>query len=172
MADPFIGEIRMMPYQNFLQEGWLPCHGQILAVSEYTTLFSLLYNTFGGNGQTTFGIPDLRGRVPVHPGYNIHWGHYFGANLVTLTSDEIPTHSHDLQVSVEDAVTDTPSSQTSLGIAGNNTNVYTQYTGSNNLVTMEDEVGSKGGSQGHYNMQPYQAVDFFIAYEGIYPSRN
>ena len=176
MADPFIGEIRMMPY-NFTQEGWFACTGGIVSVSDFTSLFSIIGDTFGGNGHSTFGLPDLRGRVPVHPGSTFGWGFFGGYNRIVLGTQHMPVHRHEFRVSNQDADTDTPAGQqpsnASLGIVGGSVNVYAPYTIQDDLQAMETgAISTVGGNNPHDNMQPYQAMGFFIAHEGLYPSRS
>lgn len=173
MSDPFIGEIRMMPY-NFTPKLWLPCLGQLLSINKYGALYALLSTKFGGNGISNFGLPDLRGRVPVHPGSCIDWGDMGGYNEIILENEEMPRHSHGISVSAEDADKDTPTpgDKTSIAITGDDTNMYVLYTSQSDLVPMGHDMGSAGAGQAHSNMQPYLAMGFFIASDGLWPSRN
>jgi microcystin-dependent protein len=170
MSEPFLAEIVMFA-GNFAPRGWAFCSGQILAIAQNTALFSLLGTTFGGNGQTTFALPDFRGRVPVHAGqgpglssYNI--GQVGGNESVTLLTTQMPAHNHSAACSPNDA---------NLGLAEGNflattaTNTYASTGGSALAATT---IGQSGGSQPHTNIQPYTCVNFIIAIEGIYPSRN
>lgn len=170
MSDPFIGEIRMMPY-NFTQEGWFPCSGGIISVADYTALFSIIGDTFGGNGHSTFGLPDLRGRVPVHPGNNFAWGFFGGYNKIALGSQNLPSHRHDFNVSTTNADTDTPTDKTAFATASKD--IYGPYTTHDDLQAMHiGAISNTGGGEPHENMQPYQAMGFFIAWDGLYPPRS
>lgn len=178
MAEPFIGEIRMMPY-NFVQEGWFKCDGGIYSVGEYTALFSLVSDTYGGNGHSTFGVPDLRGRVPVHEGASFSWGYFGGYNRIVLGVQHMPQHNHSLMVTATNATSPTPVNDTdptqpsNKAFAVTTTDVYTPFTTTDDLQPMQTGAMSMyGGNTAHNNMQPYQAIEFFIAYDGIYPSRQ
>jgi len=158
---------------NFAPRGWGFCNGQILPIAQYTALFSILGTTYGGDGQTTFALPDLRGRVPVHPGtgpglsaYSL--GQSGGAENVTLTEGQIPSHTHALNVAEGDAVEITPSTARVLGRAAED--IYTDAAPTSSLSP--GAVASSGGSQPHPNVQPYRCVNFIIALEGIFPSRS
>lgn len=166
MAQPYIGEIRMFA-GNFAPAGWMFCDGQLLPIADYETLFNLVGTTYGGDGQSTFALPDLRGRVPVHQGGGFTLAETGGVESVTLTVPQTPTHSHALQ-----AVAGARGNQTSPGgaLPAQSFNV-TPYindaaTGSFNAAA----VGSAGGSQPHDNFQPYLCIDFIISLFGIYPS--
>ena len=170
MSEPFIAEIIMFA-GNFAPRGWAFCSGQILAIAQNTALFSLLGTTYGGNGQTTFALPDLRGRVPMHPfqGPGLsprNLGEMGGTETVTLITTQMPAHNHAAACSGNDA---------NLGLAEGNflattaTNTYASTGGSAlNAAT----IGSAGGSQPHNNLQPFLCVNFIIAIQGIFPSRN
>jgi microcystin-dependent protein len=177
MSDPFIAEIRMFA-GNFAPRGWAFCQGQILSIAQNTALFSLLGTTYGGNGQTTFALPDLRGRVPVGTGQgpglpSVNLGEQAGAPTHTLTNTEMPAHNHPAQTAGINA----PGTASSPG--GNTwatstarDNVYTSGTPSAPMAAGSVSVGIAGGSQPHNNMQPYLGMNYIIALEGIYPSRN
>jgi microcystin-dependent protein len=161
MSDPFIGEIRMFG-GNFAPRGWALCDGQLLAISNNQALFSILGTTYGGDGRTTFGLPDLRGRFALHSGTgpglsSRRLGDDGGAEQVTLSETEMPGHTHGATVA--------GSGQTirTLRFFGQETTVPEQTTGS---------TGPAGGDQPHDNMPPFQAVNFIIALQGIFPSRN
>ncbi len=167
MSEPFLGEIIMFG-GNFAPRGWAFCSGQLLAISSNQSLFSLLGTTFGGDGRTTFGLPELRGRAPVHPA-NIGLGQKGGAETVTLNANELPDHNHKAQAASADATTgDTAGNVLAqVSIAAN---VYGDPT---NLVAMNPAaVADTGGGQSHTNLQPFLAVSFIIALQGIFPSRN
>lgn len=178
MSDPFIGEIKMFG-GNFAPRGWALCDGQLLAISQNDALFSLLGTIYGGDGRTTFGLPDLRGRAPMHMGQgpgltNRRIGLKGGAEAVTLATSEMPTHAHDvadLQATGNPADTSDPQGN-SLAMA----NVYRGEAPTTQLhhgsVVLTNSPGPAGGSQSHANMPPFQAVSFIIALSGIYPSRT
>jgi len=171
MSEPFIGELRLVPY-NFAPRGWAACNGQILSIAQNTALYSLLGTTYGGNGQTTFALPDLRGRVPLHTGQgpglsNYDLGQLGGVESITLTTNEMPAHSH----TVEAAVTgnsNTPNDSVPAAVRKN------KYASAPDGVTPMDAgmIAPSGGSQPHSNVQPYLTLQWIIALEGIYPSRN
>ena len=169
MSEPFIAQI-MMFGGNFAPRGWALCNGQILPIAQNTALFSLLGVTFGGNGQTTFALPDLRGRVPVHPGQgpglsNVGLGQSAGQETVTLTQNEAPQHNHGVAASNGGATASRPAG--SFLAAGGS-----YATASDGTTMNPGMVGVAGGSQPHENRQPYLGVNFIIALEGIFPSRN
>ena len=174
MSEPFIGEIRMFG-GNFAPRGWALCHGQILSIAQNTALFSLLGTTYGGNGQTTFGLPDLRGRAPIGwgqgPGLsNRSLGEVGGVENVTLTAQQMPAHSHAANASGNSGNTNTPVGKVWSKDAGVQSATYTGNAP--NGVMAANAIGSAGGSQPHENMPPYMAMNYVIALEGIYPSRN
>lgn len=177
MSEPFIAEIRMFG-GNFAPRGWAFCQGQILSIAQNTALFALLGTTYGGNGQTTFALPDLRGRVPIQPGQgpglSPHTlGEMSGSETVTLTQQQMPLHNHLMGTSSSDGNDSIPANNTVPGvvIAGNTTaNAYT--TGGVDSTFAPNAITPAGGSQPHNNMQPYLAINFIIALEGIFPSRN
>ena len=164
MSEPFLGEIRMFG-SNFAPRGWALCDGQLLAISSNTALFSLLGTTYGGDGRTTFGLPDLRGRFPMHvgngPGLTPRpWGQKSGAESVTLTVAEMPQHGH--AVTADPGNTSSPVDNLP---AESNDSIYATGT--------SGSVGPKaGGNQPHNNMPPFQTVHFIIALQGIFPSRS
>ncbi len=176
MSEPFIGEIRMFA-GTFAPRGWALCDGQLLAISQNDALFSLLGTTYGGDGRTTFGLPDLRGRVPVHagsgtgPGLSARpLGQKAGSETVTLTTQQIPSHAHTpVKASTEPADDSNPAGK---ALAATSYDVYI----TNPTVGLTDlaagAVTSVGGSQPHDNAQPFLCVNFIIALVGIYPSRN
>lgn len=171
MADPFIGEIRMFG-GNFAPLGWALCHGQIVSISQNDALFALLGTTYGGDGQTTFALPDLRGRAPIHKGAGAGLtprviGQALGAESVTLTAAQMPLHSHDRVAS-----TNAASTASGPGAAPGASATTNFYAGGNVDVAMAAAVGAAGGGQPHDNMAPYQVLNFIIAMEGIFPSRN
>lgn len=164
--EPFIGEI-MMFGGNFAPKGWAYCDGQILPIAQNTALFSLLGTTYGGNGKTTFGLPNLIGRMPIHRGERNPLGASGGEETVTLTAQQIPSHTHALTAVAEEAVT--PSPAMALPATAEE---ETYVSNALPLATMSDKaVAVTGGNQPHSNMQPYLCVAFVISLFGIYPQR-
>lgn len=165
MAQPYVGEIRMFA-GNFAPAGWNFCEGQLLPISEFETLFNLIGTTYGGDGQSTFALPDLRGRVPLHFGNGFVLAETGGVEDVTLTVTQIPSHTHPLLASTN------PGTQTNP--AGNVTAQNTQvqlYTEDVPIVSCGPlALSSVGGNQPHTNFQPYLCVDFIISMFGIFPS--
>jgi len=151
---------------NFAPAGWMFCEGQQLPISEYETLFNLIGTTYGGDGQQTFNLPDLRGRLPLHQGNGFVFGTNGGAETVTLTVPQIPAHSHPAL-----AQSSGGSSSSPAGVvwAGSNVN---QYSTSNANATMNGTTTASGSSLPHNNFMPYLCVDFIISLFGIYPSQS
>jgi microcystin-dependent protein len=174
MAEPFVGQIIMAGF-NFAPRGYATCDGQILSIAQNTALFSLLGTTYGGNGQTTFGLPDLRGRVPVHQGQgpgltNRTMGEVSGSETVTLISSEMPMHNHLFNVTnVAGAL---PNSNGNFLATSGDANVPIYRPTADGSTLNPQSVGLAGGNQPHNNMQPYLVISFSIAMEGIFPSRN
>jgi microcystin-dependent protein len=171
MATPFIGEIRMFG-GNFAIQGWAFCDGSLLAISEYDTLFNLIGTTYGGDGQETFALPDLRGRAPVHMGQSAGTssfvlGQQAGTESVTLTTQQIPAHTH-----VPQASTNGGSDSPSGNVWGNSATGKPYGPVPTNAALNAASVQSSGGSQPHDNMQPYLVVNYIISLFGIYPSQN
>jgi microcystin-dependent protein len=165
MSDPFVGEIRMFG-GNYAPAGWMFCAGQVLSISEYDMLFSLIGTTYGGDGQATFALPDLRGRQPWHQG-STPIGSMAGAETVTLTVDQIPSHTHLLAASGTQATSATPSRTVPAPWADG------QYSaGPSDSTLATTAVGATGSTQPHENRPPYLAVNFIISLYGIYPSQN
>lgn len=167
MAEPFMGEIRMMSFV-FPPQGWALCNGQLLPINQNQALFSLLGTTFGGNGQTNFGLPNLQGRTPIHAGNGHTLGEVGGEQAHTLSISEIPVHVHTATASSNsgsDIVT------TGNSLANSAPNFL--YGPSQNLAAMKAAtVTNVGGSQAHLNMQPFLTISFCIALQGIFPSQN
>lgn len=164
MAQPYIGEIRMFA-GNFAPSGWQFCEGQLLPISENETLFQLIGTTYGGDGESTFALPDLRGRIPIHQGNGFILAETGGAEEITLTVNQIPAHSHPALASNAPATAKSPAGAL-LAVAQGD--VYTSsFTGTNMNA---QSIGPTGGSQPHTNFQPYLCVDFIISQFGIFPS--
>jgi microcystin-dependent protein len=171
--DPFIGEIIMFA-GNFAPQGWAFCDGQLLPISQNQALFAILGTTYGGNGQTTFALPDLRGRVPVHPGQGPGLGSYSlgqkaGSENVTLNVTQIPGHTHTFSPGCS---TDPPNSNTPANSVPAIDDSAQTYNTEANASMRPANSSSVGGSQPHDNMQPYNCVNFIIALQGIFPSRG
>jgi len=172
MSEPFIGEIRMFA-NNYAPRGWMFCEGQILPINQNQALFSLLGNVYGGNGTTTFALPDLRGRVPIHVASNIPLGTSQGEAAHTLTQNEMPQHTHQVSASSASATSLVPVNNTWAVGADESGNQLPLFEPASTLVQMNaGAIGAAGSSQPHDNMQPYLATNFAIAIQGIFPSRN
>jgi microcystin-dependent protein len=169
MAQPYVGEIRMFA-GNFAPAGWMFCEGQLLPISEYETLFNLIGTTYGGDGQSTFALPDLRGRIPMHFGNGFTLAETGGVETVTLTVSQIPAHSHALLGSTAAGTTLDPTSNVLAQAPLSTTFAY----GTDAPLTplSPSSIGSTGGSQPHNNFQPYLCVDFIISLFGIFPSQT
>jgi microcystin-dependent protein len=170
VAQPYVGEIRMFA-GNFAPAGWMFCEGQLLPISENETLFQLIGTTYGGDGQSTFGLPDLRGRIPIHEGNGFVLAQNGGAEEITLTVQQVPAHSHTFLATNDAAATTAPGGSVTLARAAAAT--ITPY-GSDNPSgnTSPQVIGSAGGSQPHTNFQPYLCVNFIISLFGIFPSQT
>ena len=171
MADPFVAEIRMFPF-NFAPRGWATCDGQLMPLSQNTALFSLLGTTYGGDGRSNFALPDLQGRAPMHPGQgpglSLHdLGEEGGSETVTLLESEMPAHSHRVNTSVRPADTLNPGG---LGFGSGNS-MYVAPPA--NLLAMSPQaIAPAGGNQPHNNLMPYLTLYFNIALQGVYPPRS
>ena len=166
MGQPFLAEIKIISW-NFAPQGWAFCNGQLLPINQNQALFSLLGTTYGGNGQTNFALPDFRGRAPIHQGQGFLEGQKGGEEFHTLIQNEMPTHSHILQAN---------SAAGNVAAPNNNflANISTKAYGAfQNLTTLSPStVTNAGGSQPHENRQPFLVLNFIIALQGIFPSRN
>src|SRR5687767_14260015 len=173
MADPFVAEIRIFPF-NFAPRGWAWCDGQLLPLSQNTALFSLLGTTYGGNGMSNFALPDLQGRAPMHPGQgpglSLHdLGETGGSETVTLLESEIPAHSHTMNCSRGDAVERIPAGQLpAAGIGG----IVAYGTPGALTQLAPNALAPAGGDQPHNNLQPYLTFYFNIALQGVFPPRG
>jgi len=194
--DPFIGEIVLFA-GNFAPRSWALCDGQLLAINSHSALFSILGTTYGGDGRTTFALPDLRGRTPVHPGHgpglsDYDLGERGGTERVTLTVSQMPSHSHltsnnpaldqhillskTQAVNYEPLPGDVPAAATEDTFGGNNVKAFGPATNTVNGQTISGNAGltilNNGGSQYHTNIQPFLGINYIIALQGIFPSRN
>ena len=167
MAEPFLSEIRIMSF-NFAPKGWAMCNGQMLPINQNQALFSLLGTTYGGNGQTTFALPNLQGRVPIHMGEGYTLGQNGGEQAHTLRMAEVPQHIHMLTASTADGAAVVPAGNL---LAVTNNQLY-RNTQSDLTTLSPSSVSSAGGSQPHINMQPSLTLNFCIPLQSIFPSRN
>lgn len=179
--DPFIGAIVMFG-GNFAPRGWALCDGQLLAISSNSALFSILGTTYGGDGRTTFALPDLRGRVPVHPGNgpglsSYRLGQKGGTESVTLTTQQMPQHGHNLSSGNIEVGNEAKGSQTADSAAnnfiGDSANAFRTTAGGGNLgSSLNGTSRIAGGGGSHTNIQPFGCVNYIIALQGTYPSRS
>ena len=166
MGEPFLSEIRIFTF-NFVPKGWAMCNGQLLPINQNQALFALLGTTYGGNGQTNFALPDLRGSVPIHFGGTHTLGEKGGAQSHTLSNAEMPTHIHQVNASTTaSGGTDNPTNN----FLGSASNLY--HTPTNLTAMNPGTIANTGGSQAHSNMQPFLTLMFGIALQGVFPSRN
>lgn len=173
MADPFVAEIRIFPF-NFAPKGWAWCNGQLMPISQNTALFSLLGTTYGGDGKSTFALPNLQGSAPMHPGQgpglSLHdLGETGGSDTVTLLQSEIPSHTHALQASTQPGEDASPVGEAIARSTG--ASLYQSNTASNIVQMGAGAVAPTGGNQPHNNMQPYLTMYFNIALQGVFPPR-
>jgi microcystin-dependent protein len=165
MAQPYVGEIRMFG-GNFAPAGWMFCDGQLLPISENETLFNLIGTTYGGDGQSTFALPDLRGRLPIHQGNGFILAETGGAEEITLTATQIPAHSHPMLCAALVANDPNPNAK----VLGESSATSLFQSGAPAAAMAPQSIGSTGGSQPHTNFQPYLCVNFIISLFGIFPS--
>jgi microcystin-dependent protein len=167
MSQPFVGECRPVGF-NFAPVGWAQCLGQLVPISQNDTLFNLIGTTFGGDGQQTFGLPNLQGRVPIHQGAGYVLGQLGGVENVTLTTQQLPLHSHPLMASSSNG---TANNFLNSVLAASPTPVY--LANPNPTIAMSPSaVTNTGGNQPHNNIQPYLTLNWIISLFGIYPSQN
>ena len=170
MSEPFLAEVRMVGF-NFAPRGWAFCDGQILPINQNQSLYSLLGTTYGGDGRTSFALPDLRGRTPVHPGnargHSVALGQKGGSETVELNASQIPSHGHTLN-----GTTAAAQDRTGSGDILSNANTFAYGPASSLVSLAADNLSHTGGGQAHNNMQPSLVVNFCIALQGIFPSRN
>ena len=166
MSEPFLAEVRIVGF-NFAPRGWAFCDGQILPINQNQSLYSLLGTTYGGDGRTSFALPDMRGRTPIHVGNGHTEGQKSGEETHSLAANEMPQHQHVVQGTSNNASETLPSS--ALLAASNAGSPYSSAQSGNMGASM---VANAGGGQGHENMQPYIALNFCIALQGLFPSRN
>jgi microcystin-dependent protein len=169
MSQPYVGEIRMFA-GNFAPAGWMFCEGQLLPISEYETLFNLIGTTYGGDGQSTFALPDLRGRLPIHQGGGFTLAENGGVEQVTLSVPLIPAHSHPYLATTNPDNVGSPQGVLVGQISGGGVKLF---SGVNPTAAMAPtSISSTGGSQPHSNFQPYLCVDFIISLFGVFPSQT
>ncbi len=167
MAEPFLGEIRIMSFA-FAPKGWALCNGQLLPINQNQALFALLGTTFGGDGRVTFALPDLRARTPIHVGNGHSLGGKAGEQAHTLSTAEMPSHTHAVRAVATQATTATPNANMLATANGG-----AVYTGATNPTPLSPAtIASVGGGQAHSNMQPFLTLNFCIALQGIFPARN
>ena len=173
MAQPYVGEIRIFA-GNFAPAGWMFCQGQALSISENEVLFQLIGTTYGGDGQSTFNLPNLASRIPIHQGQgpgisqNYIIGEMAGVESVTLTVQQIPTHTHPIQVSTDSGTQSAPANE----VLGANPSVQIYRAGNPSQSFDPSAVAPVGGSQPHENMQPFIVINYIISLFGIFPSQT
>ncbi len=165
MAQPYVGEIRMFA-GNFAPAGWMLCEGQLVPISENETLFNLIGTTYGGDGQSTFALPDLRGRIPIHQGNSFILAETGGAEEITLTVSQIPSHGHPFLASTSVANQTSPAN----AVIAQSTAADLYIEDTPNVSLGLSAINPVGGSQPHTNFQPYLCVNFIISTFGIFPS--
>jgi microcystin-dependent protein len=165
MSQPYVGEIRIFA-GNFAPAGWMLCQGQMLAISQYDTLFNLIGTTYGGDGQSTFAVPSLASRVPIHQGAGFVMGQNGGSETVTLNVNQVPSHTHTVMATTNSNSASLPNGN----LLAMGPDIYDQNVAG--TATMAPTISSVGGSQPHDNLQPYLALNFILSLFGIYPSQS
>src|SRR5579859_4038569 len=165
MSQPYVGEIRMFG-GNFAPAGWMFCDGQLLPISEYETLFNLIGTTYGGDGQSTFALPDLRGRLPIHMGSGFVQAQNGGVESVTLSTNQIPAHTHPVLATTNPNTGSLPGGN----YLASGPDIYDQNKPG--TATMAPALSNVGGSQPHSNFQPYLCVSFILSLFGVFPSQT
>ncbi|MEM7582825.1 MAG: tail fiber protein [Acidobacteriota bacterium] len=176
MSEPFIAEIRIFA-GNFAPRGWAFCDGQLLPISNNTALFSLIGTTYGGDGRSTTALPNLQGRAPMHPGRGPgltarRLGEKVGAETVTLSEAQIPSHSHTARGATSGAAVGAPTNTSSFARSAATNRSYHDNTTSNLVDLASSTLATTGGGQAHTNLQPFLTLNFIIALQGLYPSRS
>lgn len=169
MPEPFLGEIRLFPF-NFTSNHWVPCNGQQLEIVHFPALFSILSNKFGGDGKTTFAVPDLKDRVPLHMSSTYGWGEAGGANTHKLLMTEMPSHTHSVNGWSDDS--ETTLASPAAGFWSFAYSPYVKDAFSGVLPMNIKAISTVGLSEPHSNMQPFLAVNFYISVNGLYPIRS
>lgn len=169
MSEPFLAEIRIVGF-NFPPVGWAFCDGQMLPINQNQSLYSLLGTTYGGDGRTSFALPDLRGRTPVHRSDFHRLGQRGGAETITLTAAEIAAHKHAVEATGSEADSNQVAAENVLGDSSKD--MYASPTAADAVVMRSGTIGHAGGGQAHNNMQPYTTLSYAIALKGLFPSRN
>jgi microcystin-dependent protein len=165
MSTPYVGEIRIFA-GNFAPAGWMFCEGQLLPISEYDTLFNLIGTTYGGDGQSTFALPDMRGRLPIHMGSGFVMGQSGGVETVTLNTTQMPAHTHPVLATTNSNTASLPGGN----FLASGPDIYDQNVSGGS--TMAPAIGPSGGSQPHDNFQPYLCVNFILSLFGVFPSQS
>ena len=169
MSEPFLAEIRIVGF-NFAPRGWAFCDGQILPINQNQSLYSLLGTTYGGDGRTSFALPDLRSRTPIHRSDSHSLGQKSGAETVTLTAAEIAAHTHAVKATSSPSDNATPANEVLAQSVP--TDLYRDPEAASTTALRSGTVTNAGGGQAHDNMQPYLALNYCIALRGLFPSRN
>lgn len=171
MGQPYVGECRLVGF-NFAPVNWSLCNGQLLPISEFNTLFNLIGTTYGGDGQSTFALPNLQSRVPVHQGSGMVFGQLGGQETVNLTVQQIPAHNHPLLATNGAATTGQLQGAVLATAANSGNSVYNAITPAPSAAMNAKALSQTGGSQPHNNLQPYLALNWIISFFGIYPSQS
>jgi microcystin-dependent protein len=166
MADPFVGEIRRVAF-DWAPRGWMLCHGQLLSIQTNQALYALLGTVYGGDGRVTFAVPDLRGRSPIGVSQNVAWGAVLGEESHALTQNEMPMHTHQVVATNAAAAGTSPT-----GAVWAQTEQAAYGTGSPTTQLRQSAIASVGANQPHENRPPFLVVNYIIATQGIFPSRN